>query len=413
MTAFESAQTSREQPSEVGFWRLARLKARRKVWLKAHLWLGLALGLFLAVFGLTGSILVFQAEVNELLNPALLTVEAPSDGSPYQPLSELIEAGCRAMPAHATLTFANYPRNKQATLQLNFKLPVGEASTENWQVMVNPYTAKITGKQLLSSSESHFPKTFIGFIFELHYALLLGEELGYLIVGSMGAVLIISTLTGLIVWWPLTGKWRQALTVKRKASAERLTVDLHKTAGFYSAAVLLPVLFSGVYMNLPEQVVPVLELFSPVTYRYNFLSQPHPGLEPITMAEVVAIAKARYPKGHPHWIYGAPSATDTYTVCLDDVDRPGSLLQRVCIVLDRYTGKVIDLDDPAEAGPGEIFTHWQWPLHSGQAAGLPGRILVCLTGLACPLLFVTGVIRWCQKRRAYRLKQRSLGSLVR
>jgi hypothetical protein len=46
--------------------RLAKLKTRRKLWLDIHLWLGLALGLFLTIFGITGSILVFYAELDEL-----------------------------------------------------------------------------------------------------------------------------------------------------------------------------------------------------------------------------------------------------------------------------------------------------------------------------------------------------------
>jgi hypothetical protein len=46
------------------------------------------------------------------------------------------------------------------------------------------------------------------------------------------------------------------------------------------------------------------------------------------------------------------------------------------------------------------FTHWQWPLCSGQVFGMAGRILVFITGLACPVLFVTGMIRWLQKRKA-------------
>jgi uncharacterized iron-regulated membrane protein len=114
------------------------------------------------------------------------------------------------------------------------------------------------------------------------------------LVGIMGALLVISVLTGLILWRPLTGKWRQALTIKRKASAERLNFDLHKTSGLYSALVLIPVLFSGVYMDIPEYVVPVLEVFSPVTYRYWFRSTPpsdkKAGDKAISMAEAVAIA---------------------------------------------------------------------------------------------------------------------------
>ena len=43
---------------------------------------------------------------------------------------------------------------------------------------------------------------------------------------------------------------------------------------------------------------------------------------------------------------------------------------------------------------------WLSKLHSGQAFGWTGRILVFITGLICPLLFVTGLIRWLQKRRA-------------
>lgn len=45
---------------------------------------------------------------------------------------------------------------------------------------------------------------------------------------------------------------------------------------------------------------------------------------------------------------------------------------------------------------------YAWPAADdpGQAFGWPGRILVFLCGLACPLLYVTGVIRWLQKRRA-------------
>jgi len=40
---------------------------------------------------------------------------------------------------------------------------------------------------------------------------------------------------------------------------------------------------------------------------------------------------------------------------------------------------------------------------------MTGRILVFLSGLACPVLFVTGVMRWRQKHRAHKLKAAQLG----
>ena len=387
--------------------RLLRLKARRKRWLDVHLWLGVSMGILLSIYGITGSILVFNAEIDELLNRELLTVTLPKKTTNYQPLAAIFEAGRQAMPTQAQATFATYPRNAQAALELNYSRTAPGNIDESWQVAVDPYTALVLGKRLLSSSDSVIPKTLIGFIFTLHYALLLGEDISSIVVGATAALLIISVLTGLILWWPLTGRWRQALTLKLKAGSIRFNYDLHKICGFYTALVMLPVLFSGIYMILPEQVVPVLELFSPVTYRYWFSSTPPANkAQPIGMHEAVAIATQRYPTGRPHWIYGAPEPTSAYTICLDGVDAPGSLLQRRCVVLDRYSGKILDVDDPTNGTAGEVFTQWQWPLHSGRAFGMTGRILVFITGLACPVLFITGVTRWLKKRRARKSRGR-------
>jgi uncharacterized iron-regulated membrane protein len=382
--------------------RLSRLKLRRKRWLDVHLWLGLILGFLLSIYGITGSILVFYPEIDEWLNSEMLIVKPPADSVSYQPLATLFEVGRKAMPTQAKHTFATYPRNDNAALTQRYSVAAAGGINENWLVAVDPYTAQVLGKRLMGSSDSVIPKTFIGFIFVLHYALLIkSEEISAVVVGVSGALLIISVLTGLIVWWPLTGRWRQALVVKPKSGSVRFNYDLHKVSGFYSALVMLPVLFSGVYMVLPHQVVPVLELFSPVTYRYWFHSTPPTGnAQAIGMDEAVAIAKQRYPTGRPHFIYGAPDPAKTYTVCQDGVDAPGSLLQRRCLVMDRYSGKILDVDDPTIGTAGEVFTHWQWPLHSGQAFGMTGRILVFITGLACPVLFVTGLIRWRQKKRA-------------
>jgi uncharacterized iron-regulated membrane protein len=221
----------------------------------------------------------------------------------------------------------------------------------------------------------------------------------------MAALLIISTLSGLIVWWPLTGKWRQALTLKSKASFTRLNFDLHKTGGFYSAIVLVVVFFSGLFMNMPERVIPLIELFSPTSFRYGFKSTPQPNLTPIGMAEAVAITDRLYPDGRSDWLYSGIKKDGTYSVCKKDIHTAHSFLDRRCVVLDKYTGKTLDIDDPSRDSGGDVFIQWQWGLHSGQAFGWTGRILIFLSGLVCPLLFVTGVIRWWQKRIAANTKR--------
>jgi uncharacterized iron-regulated membrane protein len=380
--------------------RLIKLKTRRKTWLDIHLWLGLLLGLFMAIYGLTGSILVFYSEINELLNIELMTVTAPGENAHYKSINQLTEAAKASMPEQAKPTFATYPRNAEAAFRFRYSLPLAKNVTQIWEVFVNPYTAQVTGKLLMSASDNFFPSTFIGIVFELHYALLLGEDPGYLLVSAIASFLLISLLSGLILWWPLTGKWLKALTLKRKASLERLNYDLHKTFGFYSSIVLIPVLFSGIYMDVPQHIVPVLEFFSPVTYRSWFKSTPSSDKQSLTLAEAISIADKRYVEGRADWLKIPYTPDGTFTVCKNGIDEPGSLLNRRCVVIDRYSGKLLDVDDPVTGTAGEVFTHWQWPLHSGQALGWTGRIMVFLSGLACPLLFVTGVIRWLQKRQA-------------
>lgn len=387
--------------------RLIRLKARRQRWLAVHLWLGLTLGFLLSIYGITGSILVFHSEIDEWLHPTLLVVEHPAAGQ-YRPLAEIFAAGKMAMPGQALHRFATYPRNEYTAFKLRFTVAEASGVLEQWMVAVDPYTARVTGKWLLSSSDRLIPNTFIDVVFKLHYALLIpSRSISTVVVGVSGALLIISALTGLIVWWPLTGNWRQALGFKAVAGKVRLNYELHKVSGFYTVVVMIPVLFSGIYMVLPHNVVPVIELFSPVSYRYWFQSTPpSENALAIGMDRAVAIALEQYPSGRPSMIYGAPERRQTYTVCQDGVDAPESFLQRRCTVIDRYSGKILDLDDPSlpNATAGEIFTHWQWPLHSGQAFGMTGRIVVFITGLACPVLFVTGVTRWLQKRRATSIK---------
>lgn len=56
----------------------------RQLWLSIHLYLGLFIGALLVILGLTGSIAVFWAEIDEWLNPELLTVTVPEQKTWHQ-----------------------------------------------------------------------------------------------------------------------------------------------------------------------------------------------------------------------------------------------------------------------------------------------------------------------------------------
>jgi len=43
---------------------------------------------------------------------------------------------------------------------------------------------------------------------------------------------------------------------------------------------------------------------------------------------------------------------------------------------------------------------WLYPLHTGEAFGFTGQLIILIAGLMPLILYVTGVIRWLQKRKA-------------
>jgi uncharacterized iron-regulated membrane protein len=394
---------------------LDRLKVCRKFWLNIHLYLGLSAGGILAVVGLTGAILVFYQELQEVVNPELAVVQVPS-GQRQQPgtLDDIIAAAEKRKPPDSRIFKVYYPRKAELAYKLLYYVRDAKRADngDGYYIFVDPYTLQVKGIQLWHPKGRYWGRPLVSFIMQLHWCLLLGKP-GGTIIGILGVLSIVSVLTGLIVWWPLTGKFKQALSFKPQAGAVRLVFDLHKTVGFYATVVLLVVLFSGVYFNLPAQVGSLVGVFSPV-HRINawtgmaatdYASTVRPGVKPLGYTQIEASVRHHYPSGR-FWMLEAPQQEQgAYKVWKREVGEVSRFVGYREFIVDRYSGEILNVYDSGAGSGGDVFLDWQWPLHSGQAFGWTGRILVLLSGLACPVLFFTGIIRWLQKRKAKQFKK--------
>jgi uncharacterized iron-regulated membrane protein len=379
----------------------------RRLWLNIHLYLGLILGVLLSVIALSGSFLVFWQEIDELLDPAGATVTAPREGErTFRPLADIAAALAASMPAGAKPAELLAPIGEDGVYKLYYIIP-GQGDVK--RLFIDPYTAESRRDSLYRSGRSAFDGSFMGFMFDLHWSLLLGD--GGITVGILAILVLISLVTGLVLWWPKPGKWITGFTLKRRASAERLTYDLHKLGGVYGWIVLAAVLVSGISMNLAPQFIWVVERFSPVSpaVRHEIQSEPVAGRPPIRLDAAAAAAAARYPEGRLFTIGIPMTDNGAYRVCRNGIESLGHFIDTRCVVIDQYSGRILGVEDPATGTGGDLFMQWQWPLHSGRAFGLTGRLLVFATGLVCPLLFTTGLIRWLQKRRARRVTHRRTG----
>jgi uncharacterized iron-regulated membrane protein len=381
----------------------SNLHARRKCWLVVHLWLGLFAGAVLSITALTGSVLVFRHELELLMDASTWRVEPGS--STRSPL-DLAKSAEALLPIEAKISWVEFPLTPDEVVQLNYQLVSKsvDGESDGYSVLLNPYTAQITGTRLSEPGADLSATPLIPLLFKLHYSLLLGES-GGTFLGVTASLLLFSVLTGLILWWPLGGKWRQAFVIKRKTSSERRLFDIHKTLGFYHALVLMVLLVSGIAMNLPANFNALVEAFSPLNLAEQTYSRPIDGQLPINWGLAAQIADSRYPDGKLAWLIAPKSELGIYQVCKSGVPLMVGIQGYRCVWIDQYNQDILQVIDATTGSIGDILLQWQWPLHSGRALGWLGRILVFMTGLVCPVLYITGVMRWQQKRRAAKLHQ--------
>ncbi|MEY2654978.1 MAG: hypothetical protein RLZZ524_2006 [Pseudomonadota bacterium] len=384
----------------VGAW-AASLRARRKLWLQVHLWLGLVLGAWLAILGVTGSVLVFWVEIHQALHRDLVRVDRPAAASVARvPLEQVVLTAQRHLPSGWTYGSIAIPDRADGAYVVWYAgeepTPAPEEAT-SLNVAIDPHTGEAFARRTFYHAWNPLRHSFVGFFFKLHYAVLLGDP-GMTAVGVVCVFLIVSALTGLILWWPLDGKWRRVLTIKRGAGPARLNHDLHQFSGFWLWPVLAALLVSGLYFNLPQQFKWLVECFSPLSPEVTEQAQG-------PMSAGLDSTLRQLSTGRLTTVTLPNTRTGLMEACYADVPelRPWVVDNR-CVVFDPASGRAVHVTDPSRGSGGDTFMQWQWPLHSGQAFGWTGRILVFLCGLACPLLFVTGVIRWLQKRRAQRVR---------
>ncbi|GGG96778.1 PepSY-associated TM helix domain-containing protein [Pedobacter zeae] len=349
---------------------------------KWHLYLGIIAGAIVAFVGLTGSILVFQDEIDRALNPKLFGVIAQKQKMPVEELVPLIKK--------------NYPKLKIDYLMLNnFKNPNEAYSVldlkSNEETFINPYTGKIGGKRIHTSS-------FIHVVTELHRTLLI-PIVGRYICGLASLCLLILTISGLRLWIPK--KWKQlksALTVRFSGSFKRQNYDWHNSLGFYSSPIIAILSLTGFSITFSTLVIPLLFVLSGkspqgVAQLLGAKSAWHAQAVPLPLKQVVAAVKEKMPDAHIGGIAFPADKMGTYRldVLSGSLPKQG---KREMLVVDQYTGKVLLNSRKDFPNVGNAYLSWLTPIHYGSFGGRPTQLIAIIAGLMPLALFITGFVIW-------------------
>ncbi|MBR0657278.1 PepSY-associated TM helix domain-containing protein [Plastoroseomonas arctica] len=403
------------------------IASARASFLFLHRWIGLLLGLVLVLIGLTGSILSFQREIDAALNPALFRASGPADPAiGYAAALRIAEAasgnpGGMVRPPDAVWpVWSVYDRRVRGT-------PGGF-----WSTHVDPATGAVLGRRDISES-------FVATTRQLHEALLLRAWSGREIVGWIGVILLFSSLSGIYLWWPRGGGFWRAATLVRRRPFIRLNLDLHAVIGIWIAVVMSVVSFSGIAIIFPGWFRPLLGIAEPArregppgaeaAARGQRAEAPGRGaLEGATQGQVpgageaprtrreprgpaaegpridadaaVAAALAAAGPGQTVTTLTPPMGPGGWSVSLRPSGSDPEVRVRSQFQIDAATGAVLAERSPRTRSAGEEALAMQRWLHGGALLGWTGRILVFLSGLALPVLFVTGLLAWLARRRS-------------
>jgi len=355
-----------------------------------HMWVGLILGVLLAALGLSGSLLVYDEQVADMLDkrPLAVTAGTPLPLSMIQTIARdtAAEQGAGGQMQIILPQAARQP----ITVRMGGLSPMGnvpqargaarrEGAREGGgglQLFIDPVSGEILG-----SRKAALPGLLI-FAHQLHGNFLMSRETGRPLVGWLGVAMCLLGLSGLVLWWPRRGQWKYAFKVRRTATGLRFHRELHAATGIWIFLVFMAVSFSGVVIAWPQTLG-----MNTAGARQMPMVEPQTGKR-LGATEAVIAATSVVPDLKPRSI--TIPARPTQPIMVNYLSN-GAI--NASVLIDPYSGKVLEKRDNSER-----FLAWMRPVHDGSLGPIWG-FLVFLSGLAPTLFVVTGLVMWAKKRQ--------------
>ena len=219
----------------------------RKALFQIHLWTGIAIGLYMSVICVTGSILVYRNELYSTFSPKPTIVFG--SGTPISE-EDVKSAARRLYPAYE---INEIRRGETANHAIEITLRRGK---EIKRRLLHPFTAGDLGDPLPAGFR------FTAWLRDLHDNLLHGET-GRRVNGIGALLILVLGVTGAFIWWPGIGSWRRSLTLDLRSNWKRLTWSLHSALGFWFFGFILMWGLTGAYLSLPGWFAAAFDYLEP------------------------------------------------------------------------------------------------------------------------------------------------------
>jgi len=329
----------------------------RNAWFQVHKWVGLLLAIILIPLSLTGSMLVWDEPLDRLLEPSHYTAAGPA----ALPATAYVETARHALPAGSSIVSV---RIGEGPVMISATPPRPSAMRGpplRLAAWIDPATGRLIDSGLTISPLLRWAHIFHGSL-QIPGA-------GRAIVGWLGVAMALSSLTGIWLWWPLTGSLTGGFRWRRQPA---LDANLHHLVGFWIALPLFLLSLTGVIIAWPQMIGRTT----------NSMTRPmQTPLQTTHLTVDQAIAAA--------------GTEGTITVTWPTDKEPNWTIAA-------GRGRVVSVDDAtgaAHAAPGrERVRPFYRRLHDGTGMGVVWQLAIFLGGIAPALLGTTGILMWLRTR---------------
>jgi len=352
----------------------------RRAWFQIHKWLGIALAVLIIPLSLSGAALVWSDWINERINPQ----RYPEVGAPLlAPSVYAASAKKIAEPGERIVSIA-FPDRRGSVQVTLIKSTAGSGRPPRAWAWLDPKTAAPIERA----------GTGDGVLRVLHiiHGSLMWPGPGRQIVGWIGVAMLLSSLSGLWLWWPLKGSVRRGLRWNRRPD---FNSNLHHTGGFWIALPLAVLSLTGAWIAFPT-------VFSRSTAPAGPGGTAQPLATPeLTVDQVLAAARSLNAGGRVALITWPTDKKAEWSIAM----KSGATTTDVKV---QEAGASASLVPERPQSIAQIMRR----IHEGHGMPLIWQIVIFIGGILPAALAVTGIMMWLRMRRRRAKHRRNMGDLV-
>ncbi|MGE8688683.1 MAG: PepSY-associated TM helix domain-containing protein [Achromobacter sp.] len=361
-----------------------------KTWYLVHKWTSLVCTIFLLIICLTGLPLVFHHEIEHWLDDAKPLSDVPASTPPAN-LDKLVGTALSMYPGEVVDYLFFDPDEPQVYVGMAKK--PGDGQVSGHAVRMDGRT----GDVLLDGppyAQDRF--SFMGIMLALHVDLFAGLP-GELFLGFMGLLFCVAIVSGVVLYGPFMKKLEFG-TVRATRSTRLKWLDLHNLLGIVTLVWAFVVGVTGV---INELSTPLFRLWQG-TELVRIL-EPYKGESvptELASAQVAADTARKAMPGNevsfiafPGNAFGSPH----HYIAWMRGDSPLTSRLNTPVLVDGRTG---DLTTVARMPWYLTALELSRPLHFGDYAGMPLKIIWALLDIVTIIVLVSGLYLWLARRRA-------------